>query len=127
MKFLIDTHTFLWFISDTPQMSKTALGLLESEADILLSIASLWEIAIKHSLSKLELPEPFDIFVTHQIAENDIDILPVQISHLSEMILLPFHHKDPFDRLLIGQAIAEGLPVISADSVFDSYPVERHW
>ena len=127
MKLLLDTHTFLWFVDDAPNLSETALALLESDHDILLSMASLWEIAIKYSVGKLNLPSPYEDFVAQQILHNDIDVLSVQISHLTVVAQLPFHHRDPFDRLLIAQSISEGIPILSADSNFDAYSVKRFW
>ena len=127
MKLLLDTHTFLWFVDDAQNLSETALALLESDHDILLSMASLWEIAIKYSVGKLNLPSPYEDFVAQQILHNDIDVLSVQISHLTVVAQLPFHHRDPCDRLLIAQSISEGIPILSADSNFDAYSVKRFW
>jgi len=127
MKLLLDTHTFLWFVNDAPNLSEAALALLESDHDVLLSMASLWEIAIKYSVGKLNLPSPYEDFVTQQLLENDIDVLSVQISHLTVVARLPFHHRDPFDRMLIAQSISEGIPILSADSTFDAYSVKRFW
>jgi PIN domain nuclease of toxin-antitoxin system len=127
MKLLIDTHTFLWFIHDDPRLSDHAALLLESDADLLLSTASLWEIAIKVNLQKLTLPDPYEIFIPHQIQVNSIEILPIRISHLAVAVKLPLHHRDPFDRLLISQSIAEQISIISIDQKFDSYAVDRLW
>ncbi|MEB3293320.1 MAG: type II toxin-antitoxin system VapC family toxin [Synechococcales bacterium] len=127
MKLLIDTHTFLWFIHDDPKLSDHAVSLLESDADLLLSTASLWEIAIKVNLQKLTLPAPYEFFIPRQIQVNRIEILPIQISHLAVAVKLPLHHRDPFDRLLISQAIAEQMSIISIDQTFDRYAVDRLW
>lgn len=127
MTLLLDTHTFLWFINDDARLSPTALNLLESDADLLFSTASLWEIAIKASLGKLTLPLPFPSFVEQHIIANEIQMLPIQTTHLERLIELPFHHRDPFDRLIAAQAISEGLPLISGDPAFDPYGLERHW
>lgn len=127
MKLLIDTHTFLWFIHDDPNLSDRAALLLESDADLLLSTASLWEIAIKVNLQKLTLPDAYEIFIPHQIQVNSIEILPIQISHLAVAVKLPLHHRDPFDRLLISQSIAEQISIVSIDPKFDSYAVDRLW
>ncbi len=107
MRLLLDTHTFLWFISDDPSLSSNAKSLLESDNDLFLSTASLWEIAIKFSLGKLSLPNKFEIFVSEQLRANAIDILQIDLKHLAVISNLPFHHKDPFDRLLIAQANVE--------------------
>ncbi|MDQ3847554.1 MAG: type II toxin-antitoxin system VapC family toxin [Thermoproteota archaeon] len=127
MKLLLDAHTFLWFIDDNPRLSARAKGLLESDADLLLSVASLWEISIKVSLGKLSLSQPYDIFVPQQLADNVIDVLPINLTHLSAVSILPFHHRDPFDRMLIAQAIVEQLPVVSIDAAFDAYSIRRLW
>jgi PIN domain nuclease of toxin-antitoxin system len=127
MKLLLDTHTFLWFINDDPRLSAKAKALLESEADVLLSIASLWEIAIKTSLGKLSLPDAYDQFIPQQVTLNDFELLPIDISHLSMVSTLPFHHRDPFDRLLVEQSMVEKVPIVSADSIFKRYAVAQIW
>ena len=127
MRLLLDTHTFLWFIDDNPRLSSEAKSLLESDNDLLLSTASLWEIAIKFSLGKLGLPEPFEPFVRYQLSVNAIDVLQIDTAHLSVVATLPFHHRDPFDRLLVAQAMVEELPIVSTDVQFDAYSIERLW
>lgn len=127
MTLLLDTHTFLWFIGDDPQLSPTAGALLEADNAVLLSVASLWEIAIKVSIGKLTLAEPYATFIPQQLARNDIDLLPLRLPHLSTIASLPFHHRDPFDRMLIAQAMVEGVPIISSDGAFDAYGIERVW
>ena len=125
MKFLIDTHIFLWFINNDPQLSPTAKTLLESDVELLLSVASLWEIAIKISTGKMTLPKPFEIFIPEQLQQNDITVLPIETNHLTYITALPFHHRDPFDRLLIAQSIVERIPIVSVDAAFDPYKVDR--
>src|ERR1051326_373727 len=100
MKLLLDTHTFLWFIGNDPRLSPRAKALLESDADSLLSVGSLWEIAVKVSIGKLSLAQPFDIFMAQQLADNEIELLPISLAHLGVVSALPLHHRDPFDRLL---------------------------
>jgi PIN domain nuclease of toxin-antitoxin system len=114
-------------IADSPQLSSETKETIESEADLLISIASLWEIAIKNNIGKLSLAEPFETFIPQQLIHNQIEILPITIPHLNLLITLPLHHRDPFDRLLICQAFAEQVPILSADKTFDMYPVERRW
>ena len=126
MKILIDTHIFLWFINNDPQLSLTAKTLLESDVELLLSVASLWEIAIKVGTGKMTLPKPFEIFIPEQIQQNEVAILPIAIEHLTYITTLPFHHRDPFDRLLIAQSIVEGIPIVSVDVAFNSYEVDRY-
>ncbi|MGB9180502.1 MAG: type II toxin-antitoxin system VapC family toxin [Pyrinomonadaceae bacterium] len=127
MKLLLDTHAFLWFIDDSPRLSARAKALLESDEDLFLSTASLWEIAIKTSSGKLALAQPFDIFLPQQLSKNEIEILPIRLAHLGVVSTLPLHHRDPFDRLLIAQAMFEQMPMISIDTAFDAYPVTRLW
>lgn len=91
---LLDTHTFLCFINDSPQLSADAKNLLESEVDLALSVASLWEIAIKASLAKLTLPDTYDKFIPQQLTLNEIEILPISVAHLALVTTLPFHQRD---------------------------------
>ena len=125
MRILIDTHIFLWFINNDSQLSLTAKIPLESDVELLLSVVSLWEIAIKISTGKMTLPKPFEIFIPEQLQQNDIGVLPIKTDHLTYVTTLPFHHRDPFDRLLIAQSIVEGISIVSVDSAFDPYKVDR--
>lgn len=127
MKFLLDTHAFLWFVNDDPQLSLAAKTLMESEVDLLLSVASLWEISIKVSIGKLDLPKSFDLFIPEQLQINEIEVLPIELQHLSIVASLPLHHRDPFDRLLISQSLVEEMSIIGTDEVFDQYGVSRSW
>ena len=127
MNLLIDTHTFLWFINDDPQLSTAAATLLESEHTILLSTVSIWEIALKISIGKLTLAQPFEQFIPEQLALNDITLLPIRITDCSRVVNLPFHHRDPFDRMLIAQASVDQMPIVSIDAAFDAYGVQRLW
>ena len=128
MRALLDTNSFLWFITGSDKLSSKAQHFISDvNNDLALSVSGLWEIAIKISLGKLELTRPFEQLIYEQLRENAIDVLPIEISHLTRLITLPFHHRDPFDRLLIAQAIAEELPVISADTIFQDYGIEIIW
>jgi len=128
MKILIDTCSFLWFIEDNPKLSSVAKNLIEDENnEIFLSIVSVWEIAIKASIGKLSIIKPVDKFIKTQLKANDIKLLNITFQDVCFVYSLPFHHKDPFDRLIISQAITRKLPVISYDSVFDSYSVNKLW
>jgi PIN domain nuclease of toxin-antitoxin system len=128
MRILLDTHTLLWFIEADSQLSVRARHRIEeSETDVYLSIASVWEMAIKVSVGKLALRGPLEEVVSYQQQANNITILAITIDHIARLTTLPFHHRDPFDRLLIAQAIAENLPILSVDSVFDAYGVTRIW
>ena len=126
--FLLDTHTFLWFISGISKLSSNARMLIEDTANKrLLSIASIWEITIKASQGKLKLAMPFSDLVTTQIQDNAISLLPITPEHLSALFTLPFHHKDPFDRLLIVQSMTEAVPIISKDAMFQKYEIQVIW
>jgi len=128
MKLLLDTHIFLWFIAGDLKLSLTARTLIEDSAnEKFVSAVSLWEIAIKHSIGKLDLSDDFDVLFPKQLEMNGFEMLAVKIEHLSNLISLPFHHRDPFDRLLIAQTIAENMQIVSVDRVFDSYKITRHW
>jgi PIN domain nuclease of toxin-antitoxin system len=127
MKLLLDTHTFLWFLDDSPQLSQKGKALLEADNALLLSIASLWEIAIKLRLGKLTVAVPIEVLMTQQFTQNDIELLPITVAPLLVVSTLPLHHRDPFDRLLIAQAMVEQMPIVSADPAFDAYPVQRLW
>ncbi len=128
MNGLLDTHSFLWFIENDVQLSPFACTLIESaDTTPFLSVASLWEIAIKNSIGKLIFHHTFQELVEKQIEGNDIGLLSLQALHLDVLIKLPFHHRDPFDRLLIAQAIAEQLTLLSRDRAFASYPLQVLW
>lgn len=131
MNYLIDTHAFLWFSAGSSELSQTAKSLIESKSNrIFISIASLWEISIKTALGKLNISNEFET-VIDDVIENYIDILPINFSHLVKQTKLPFHHNDPFDRIIIAQAIVENLNIISKDSKFDDYlsniEIKRIW
>jgi len=128
MRLLLDTHAVLWFIANDPQLSPTARDLIRDGGNELwYSTASLWEIAIKLNLGKLKLGGSFPDFIDQQLAHNRIQVVPITLAHLGIVSQLALHHRDPFDRLIIAQAIAETLPVISIDQKFDLYPVKRIW
>lgn len=128
MRVLLDTHAFLWFVLDDPKLSASARLLIEDPVnDVLVSAASLWEIAIKVRLGKLDLRSSYDDFIKRGIPGNDFVLLPIEPSHTSLLTTLPMHHKDPFDRLLVAQAGIENLSIISADTVLDAYGVQRAW
>ncbi len=128
MIYLLDTHTFLWFINDDAALSNTAKALIEDgQNTIYLSVASVWEMAIKVSLNKLQMPTPFADFIDEQLRKNDIALLGIKTQHTGVVVTLPFHHRDPFDRLIIAQSLSEDIPVIGRDTVFDTYQVKRYW
>ena len=128
MRLLLDTHAFLWFILDDPQLSSTARSLIEDPAnEVAVSPASYWEIAIKIKLGKYTLPSPYRQFMETQIAANDFHILSIEPKHTALLATMPLHHKDPFDRLIVAQALTEGISLISIDSQLDTYGVARLW
>jgi PIN domain nuclease of toxin-antitoxin system len=128
MKLLLDTHTFIWWDSDPARLSPRAMTLCEDPMNtILLSVASVWEMQIKRQLGKLKLTlSVADIIASQQEAHN-IEVLPVNLSHVLALENLPEHHKDPFDRLLISQAVVEGAALVSRDKVFEQYTVAVEW
>jgi PIN domain nuclease of toxin-antitoxin system len=128
MRLLLDTHTLLWFLLDDPRLSEAARQLIaDGGNEIAISPASYWEIAIKIGLGKYALPEPYDSFMERELASNDFQILPILPRHTSMLTTLPHHHRDPFDRLLVAQAMSEAIPLLSGDSVLDAYSVQRLW
>jgi PIN domain nuclease of toxin-antitoxin system len=128
MKLLLDTHALLWFIAGSAKLSAEARILIENEAnEKFVSIASIWETAIKVSIGKISLSAPFDDLFPHQLELNGFVLLPVKVEHTSIVTTLPFHHRDPFDRLLIAQAIEEQMTLVSVDEVFDEYGISRLW
>ena len=128
MKLLLDTHTLLWFALGDGQLSVTARQLIEDAANTkFVSPASFWEIAIKISIGKYVLHEPYEAFFDRAIRQNGFFILPIEPRHTSILTTLPYHHRDPFDRSMIAQAMAEGLTLVSIDAVLDAYPITRLW
>jgi len=131
MNGLLDTHTFLWFIDGNSKLSQTARATIEDDANrSYISIATFWEIAIKVSLGKLTLQQPFDPFIAQQVRRNGFLVLGLRPEHTATVATLPFprtDHRDPFDRLLIAQSIVEHMPIVSGDAKFDAYPITRVW
>ena len=121
MRLLLDTHTFLWYYSGSSELSEFARKCIDNpQNEFYISIVSLWEISIKNSIGKLDLDKPFDEFCK-EIVEMGFTILPIDIAHLIKSSTLPFHNRDPFDRILIAQAISENLDFVSRDAIVDSY------
>ena len=112
----------------SPRLSGKARALIDDDADDKrFSTASLWEMALKLSLGRLTVAEPFRVLISPQLRISGIEILTIDINHLAALTTLPFHHRDPFDRLIIAQAIVEQYPIVSVNPAFDAYPVERPW
>lgn len=128
MRLLLDTHAFLWFILDDPQLSATADALISNpNNEIEISPASYWEIAIKISIGKYSLPELYQVFIEREIAVNDFRILHIEPKHSAVVSTMPFHHRDPFDRLIVAQAMVEQIAVVSSNPALDAYGVARLW
>ena len=128
MRVLIDTHVFLWWNTNDPQLSLRAREIIsDGNSEVFLSAASAWEIAIKAARKRLILPEEPAQYVSSRMNQHRFQSLPVQVSHALHVYDLPFHHDDPFDRLLIAQSQLEGLPLITTDSEIKKYKVEIVW
>jgi PIN domain nuclease of toxin-antitoxin system len=127
MRALLDTHTFLWAISDDGRLSLRAKQTFTGPNDLWLSVASIWEILIKVKAGKLPLPQPSGPYLVKKLGENRIEVLPIMLDHVLRIEKLTVHHRDPFDRILIAQSIEEKLPLITADPVFERYPVDLIW
>ncbi len=124
MKLLLDTHTFLWFVNDNPKLSDHLKDLIEDTNNVsYLSVASLWEMSIKYNLGKLTLDPSYEEFVDREVTTSAIQLLNIELEHLRINATLPFHHRDPFDRLIIAQSMAEDIPIVSVDLAFDKYSV----
>ncbi|MBY0513662.1 MAG: type II toxin-antitoxin system VapC family toxin [Gemmataceae bacterium] len=128
MRLLLDTHTLIWSIDHPAKVSATAMALLRPLAnDVLLSAVTVGEIAIKVGLGKLALSSPFRAWIDTAVADLKLTPLPITLDRAERYVGLPHHHRDPFDRLLAAQALADGLTLVSADSAFDPYGVARVW
>lgn len=128
MRLLLDTHAFIWYTTDSSRLTATGRSLIDNgENDILLSTASVWEMAIEHSIGRLTFSMPFMEFIKQQIAVNRIDILEITFDHIEVVASLPLHHRDPFDRLIIAQSMAEQIPILIVDAIFDAYAIARLW
>ena len=128
MKILADTHTFLWFVTDAPQLSAKAKTILEApDTERFFSLASVWELAIKTGLGKLTLRKRLEEFLPEQLAANRFALLNIAAEHAFRVARLPLHHRDPFDRMLVAQCLAENLPLVSSDAALDAYGIKRLW
>ncbi len=130
MRVLLDTHTFLWFVGGDGALSKTCLELIENQDNaVLLSVASLWEVAIKMGLGKLEVHGAHTVqeLVDVGVSANRLELLGITPRHLDHVRTLPLHHRDPFDRILIAQALSENLVLLSRDHALAAYGVQVLW
>jgi PIN domain nuclease of toxin-antitoxin system len=125
---LLDTHAFLWWISDDRRLSDRAKAIIaDGRNELFFSAASGWEISIKAGLGRLEVPADLQRFISDQLSRNAFQSLPIYLSHALHTRTLPDHHRDPFDRILISQAILEEIPLLSSDHRISHYPVEVVW
>ena|SRR5438128_8804368 len=128
MRLMLDTHSFLWFVQGDPRLSATARQLAEDPVnDRFLSAASVWEMGIKISVGKLRLESPIEIFIPEHLNDNGMGLLGITVEHIAAISLLPFHHRDPFDRMLVAQAQVEQMAVVSVDPALDAYGITRLW
>jgi PIN domain nuclease of toxin-antitoxin system len=128
VRHLLDTHAMYWYIEGDPQLSATAQTLIQDASnEILISPASYWEIAIKISVGKWKLNRTYDEFMDIALNKYGFHVLPILPTHTASVIGLPFHHRDPFDRLLVAQALVENIPIVSNDAALDAYGIKRLW
>jgi PIN domain nuclease of toxin-antitoxin system len=126
VRVLLDTHVWLWMQAEPEKLNQSARTLIEdARNELLFSAASVWEIAIKVRAGKLQIPEPVPRYVASRMQSSGVSALAVSHSHAAGVADLPGHHRDPFDRLLIAQALAEGVPILSSDAQLDAYDSER--
>jgi len=125
---LLDTHAFIWSVTEDQQLSSKATELLlDSDNELYLSMASIWEMSIKASIGQLILGEPIEQIINTQIQVNGLKLLNIAASHALGVASLLWHHRDPFDRLLICQSKLEHMPILGCDKVMDAYQIERLW
>jgi len=125
---LLDTHAFLWWVAASGELSRKARSAIGSARnECFVSVASGWEIVIKVSLGKLRIDGALDRFLPEQLAANGFRALAIDLKHAARVATLPFHHRDPFDRLLVAQALEEDLAIVTADPVIAKYGVNRVW
>jgi PIN domain nuclease of toxin-antitoxin system len=123
---LLDTHAFLWWCEDSPELSQKARKAIVNN-DCFVSMASFWEIAIKLSVGKLRLPTAIDRYLPEQMSLNGFETLEISFRQIAATAALPWRHRDPFDRLLVAQAVEENIGIVSRDAVLDAYGVKRIW
>ncbi|ARV61282.1 twitching motility protein PilT [Nostocales cyanobacterium HT-58-2] len=128
MRALLDTHAFLWWVTDDSRLSPTAKSIITDSSNLLfLSAASVWEIVIKVRLGKLTLPEPLETYIPSRLTMNRIESLPITFIHTLQVSHLPDLHQDPFDRIIIAQSQVEKMPIVTVDSKMAQYPIAVIW
>jgi PIN domain nuclease of toxin-antitoxin system len=127
MKYILDTHVFIWYATGDKRLTPRSRSIIESSDEMFVSIASIWEMAIKVNIGRLDFKKPFQKIIENQIIINKYKLLSISLKHLFKLSQLELHHRDPFDRLLVSQALTEKIPVVSVDEIFDKYGVDRIW
>ena len=128
MSILLDTHALIWFISGDKQFSEKATEIIEGQQDgVFVSLATIWEMAIKVGLGKLKLRLRLEGELQTFLEQNGFELLPIEYAHVARVALLPFKHRDPFDRLLVATALIENMTIVSHDAVLDDYGIKRVW
>lgn len=128
MKYLLDTHAVIFAVQEPGRLGVNANALLsDATQELLISTGSIWEIAIKASIQKLQLSMPFGEWITTAINDLGAELISITVEHADRQLSLPFHHRDPFDRLLVAQSIVLGVDIISNDVIFDRYGIQRYW
>ena len=128
MNALLDTHTFIWWFTDAPQLSETARAFIANpDNKLFFSVASAWEIIIKVGTGKLSIPEEPDIYLNSRITDNRFEVLPIELPHVLQVAKLPDLHRDPFDRIIIAQSQVTGMPILTIDRLIVQYDVDVVW
>jgi len=125
VKYLLDTHVFLWAITGDTRLKKRHVEIFEAEeSELYLSAASIWEVLIKTGIGRLDLPQPVATYLSREMDANRVRLLPIRMNHLEALEDLPPVHRDPFDRMIVAQALSEGLRLVSSDTALKGYPVK---
>lgn len=128
MRHLLDAHSLIWALDDPGKLGRTAVSALEDPTnELLVGAGTVWELSIKISLGKLSLSGPYGEWMKRAAADLGFSVLPITLEYAERQMTLPFHHRDPFDRLLAAQCLVEDIPIVSADAIFDQYGVFRIW
>jgi len=128
MRLLLDTHTLIWMASQDDKLSEKAKALiLDTDNELFLSVASIWEMSIKASLGKLMLQQPIEQIITEQVQTNGLQLINIETTHALAVSTLPWHHRDPFDRLIMAQSQLENLTILGCDTAMDPYDIKRLW
>jgi len=128
MRLLLDTHTLIWMASKDDKLSEKAKALiLDTDNELFLSVASIWEMSIKASLGKLMLQQPIEQIITEQVQTNGLQLINIETAHALAVSTLPWHYRDPFDRLIMAQSQLDNLTILGCDTAMDAYEVERIW